>query len=253
MAYAAMPDREGGAHLHRSKAPKPRDPRRELEFRRARRHSALVRALKALLPLVAAGVLSLYAAPFLLKKSIDNGRGTASVRGIELEKGALKMLEPHIKGVNDRGEPYDFTADSAKQAAKEPDVMYLDVVRGKMTSLDGKITTLTAPDGVRNSKTDEMIFNNGALVTRDDGLSATFQTATTFMKSQTVVSKTPVVVRQNESTIHAEAMTLWWGESRAVFEGNVRTHIDRQPVTAPAAAGTAQRVEPRPIDPARAQ
>jgi len=29
-------------------------------------------------------------------------------------------------------------------------------------------------------------------------------------------------------------MTLYWGESRAIFEGNVRTHIDRQPETAAA-------------------
>ena len=82
MAYAAMPDREGGARLHRSKAPRPRDVRRELEFRRARRHSGLVCALKAMLPLTAAAILSLYALPSFLKKSIDHGRGTATVRSI---------------------------------------------------------------------------------------------------------------------------------------------------------------------------
>jgi lipopolysaccharide export system protein LptC len=231
----------------------PRDPRRELEFRRARRHSALVRTLKVLLPFMALGVLSLYALPFLLKKSVDNGRGTASVRGIALEAGALKMIEMHVKGVSERGEPYDFTSATATQAAKDASVMYLDVVRGKMSSLDGKVTTLTAPDGIHNSKTDEMILNNGALVTRDDGFSATFQTATAFMKTQTVASKTPVVVRQNESTIHAEAMTLWWGENRVVFEGNVRTHIEQQQVTPPPGGAAAQGLETRPVDPARGQ
>ncbi|MGO9174159.1 MAG: LPS export ABC transporter periplasmic protein LptC [Rhodomicrobium sp.] len=227
MAYAAMPDREGGALLRGSK-PRPRDARREREFRRARRHSAMVRVLKVTLPLLAAAILSLYVLPSLLKKSIDHGRGTASVRAITVEAGALKMIEPHIKGVNERGEAYDYTADTATQAAKDADIMYLEVVRGKMTSLDGRVSTLTAPNGVHNNKADEMTFNNGVVVTRDGGMSAEFQTATAYMKQQMVISKTPVVVRLHESTIHAETMTLYWGESRAIFEGNVRTHIERQ-------------------------
>ena len=60
-------------------------------------------------------------------------------------------------------------------------------------------------------------------------MSASLKTATAYMKSQTMISNTPVVVRLHESTIHAENMTLYWGESRAVFEGNVRTHIEREP------------------------
>jgi len=233
MAYAAVPDR-GNSAIARGSKTRPADARRELEFRRARRHSATVRVLKLTLPLMAAGILSLYALPSLLKKSIDHGRGTASVRGVALEAGTLKMIEPHVKGVNERGEAYDFTADSATQAAKDADVMYLDAVRGKMTGLDGKVSTLKAPNGVHNNKAEEMTFNNGAVVTRDAGMSAVFQTATAFMKTQTLISRTPVVVRLHESTIHAESMTLHWGESHAIFEGNVRTHIERQPAAEPA-------------------
>ncbi len=227
MAYAAMPDREGSALLRGSKA-RPRDVRREREFRRARRHSVTVRVLKITFPLLAAGILSLYALPSLLKKSIDHGRGTASVRAITVQAGSLKMIEPHVKGVNERGEAYDFIADTATQAAKVADVMYLEVVRGKMTSLDGRVSALTAPNGIHNNKTDEMTFNNGAEVTRDGGMSATFQTATDYIKQQMVVSKSPVVVLIHEITIHADNMTLYWSESRAIFEGNVRTHIERQ-------------------------
>jgi lipopolysaccharide export system protein LptC len=225
MAYAASPDRDSA--FLRSPANEP-DVRREIEFRRARRHSVRVRTLKIALPLLAAGILSLYALPSLLKKTIDNGRGTATVRAITLEAGSLKMIEPHVKGVNERGEAYDFLADSATQAAKDANVMYLDVVRGKMTGLDGKISTLTAPNGVHDNKAEVLTFNNGAVVTRDEGMSATFQTATAYMKQQMMVSKTPVTVRLHESTINADNMSLWWSDQRAVFEGKVRTHIERQ-------------------------
>ena len=53
------------------------------------------------------------------------------------------------------------------------------------------------------------------------------------MKQQTLVSKTPVIVHLHESTINADTMTLHWGDQYAVFEGNVHTHIERQPVQAP--------------------
>jgi lipopolysaccharide export system protein LptC len=225
MAYAVTPD--GNGAFLRSHADE-RDIRREIEFRRARRHSGRVRALRIALPLLAAAILSLYALPSLLKKTIDNGRGTATVRAITVEAGSLKMIEPHVKGVNERGEAYDFLADTATQAAKDADVMYLEVVRGKMIGLDGKISTLTAPNGVHDNKAEQITFNNGAFVTRDEGLSATFQTATAYMKLQMVISKTPVIVRLHESTINADNMTLWWSDQRAVFEGKVRTHIERQ-------------------------
>ncbi len=207
---------------------------REREFRRASRHSVRVRMLKILLPLLAAGILSLYALPSLLRVSIDKGRGTASVRAITLEAGSLKMLEPVVKGVNDKNDAYEFVADSATQASRDADVMFLDRIRGRMAGHDGKITTLTAPNGIHNNKADEMTFNNGAVVKREPDMTATFQTATVYMKKQTVISKTPVIVRLHESTIHAETMTLFWGDQRAIFEGNVRTHIERE--ATPAAA-----------------
>jgi len=201
---------------------------RDREFRLARRHSRRVRVLKVVLPLVAMGILSLYALPAFLSVSIDGGRGKASVARIELEKGALKMIDPHVQGVTDKNEVYDFTADSATQASVKADEMYLVNVRGHMKGQDGKVTTLAAPDGIHNAKADQITFNNGAIIKREPGLVAEFEKVVALMKEQKAVSNTPVVVRLHESTIHADSMTLRWGEQFAVFEGNVRTHIERQ-------------------------
>jgi lipopolysaccharide export system protein LptC len=230
MAIAAM-----GNHSERKQGLVLDD--RSLEFRRARRHSVLVRILKAVLPLMAAGILSLYVIPSFLSHSIDEGRGRASVKAITIEAGALKMLQPRVKGVNERQEAYDIVADSATQAARNADVMYLEKIRGKLTGQDGKITTLTAPDGIHNNKTEEMRFEHGAVVNREPGMVATFKTGTAYMKQQLLISKTPVTVRLHESTIEADGMTLYWGEQRAVFEGNVRTHVERQPVQGASSSG----------------
>jgi lipopolysaccharide export system protein LptC len=219
---------------------------RAIEFRRAMRHSALVKALKAFLPLLAAGIMSLYALPSLLSVPVDKGRGTATVRAVALEAGSLKMLEPRVRGVNDRNEAYEIVADSATQASRTAETMVLENIRGRIGSHDGAVTTMTAPDGVHNSKAEEMTFNNGVVVKREPDFSATFKTATAYMKKQTLISHTPVVVRLHESTIEADGMTLFWSEQRAIFEGNVRTHIE------PQASEAGARKEPAPrllVDP----
>ncbi len=228
MAFATTPAGRSPPN-QRSREARGGGPDRPREFRIAKRHSVRVQALKMLLPAMAAGIFSLYLLPSFFRVSIDKGRGTASVRTVTLEAGSLKMLDPHVKGVNERNEPYDFVADSATQASKGADEMYLENVRGHMTGQDGKITTLTAPNGLHNNKTDQMTFNNGVVVKREADMTATFQTAVAFTKQQTVISKTPVIVRLHESTIYADGMTMYWGEQRAIFEGNVRTHLERRP------------------------
>ncbi len=229
MAIATTPVGEGRA-LARRRNPARRDlsADRAREFRRAKRHSVLVQALKVILPAMAAALVSLYALPSLLKVKVDNGRATASVRSITLEAGSLKMIDPRVAGVNDKNDAYEFVADSATQASRTAEVMYLENVRGRVTGQDGAVTTLTAPDGIHDAKADKMTFNNGVVVKREPDYAATFQTATAFMKQQMVVSQTPVEVRLHESTIVADNMTLFWGEQRVVFEGRVRTHIERQ-------------------------
>jgi lipopolysaccharide export system protein LptC len=233
MAYAATPDRGSTALVRRaSSAQADEDAHRSREFQRARRHSGRVRILKGLLPAIALAILSLYILPAFLTTSIDNGRGTASVKAITVEAGSLKMIEPHVRGVNEQQDAYDFTADTATQASKNASVMFLDKVRGKMTSPDGKVTTLTAPNAIHDNKAYTMTFENGAVVVREPGMKATFRTATAFMKEQRVEAKTPVIVQLYESTINADTMVLKWSEQRTIFEGNVKTHIERQPETA---------------------
>jgi lipopolysaccharide export system protein LptC len=202
---------------------------RSLEFRRARRHSVLVRLLKIALPLLSFGIVSFYFAPSLLTIRIDGGQGEASVKSVTLEAGALKMMNPRLRGVNGRQGTYDVAAAYATQEAKAPDLMNLNTVNGKLVAQDGSVTQVAAPDGVYDNKLEEMTFNNGLHVVRDGGnMEAKLQTATVYMKSQQMVSKTPVSIRMDESTIDAQSMTLFMDEGRAVFEGAVKVHLKRQ-------------------------
>jgi lipopolysaccharide export system protein LptC len=201
---------------------------RSAEFRRAKRHSRLVAALKILLPLSAAGILSLYVLPSLLRVSVDGGRGTATVEAVSLEAGALKMVNPRVTGVHDKQGEYDLRASSATQQAANPDVLFLDAINGKMTNATGEITTIIAPAAEYNNRAEEMIFTDGVTLTRTPAMSAVFETAKVYIKEQRIVSETPVEVRLHDSTIRADRLTLYTADARAIFEGRVRVHLARQ-------------------------
>lgn len=200
---------------------------RSLEFRRARRHSQLVRVLKVLLPLASIGVISLYLLPAFLTVRIDDGAGQASVESISLEAGALKMVNPRVTGVHDKQGEYDLRADSATQEASNPELLYLDKIEGRMTSPEGAVTTITAPGGRYDSKAEVMTFDRGIEILRSPGLRAKFQSATMHIREQRVVSETPVEVQLHDSSIRADRLTLFTAEGRAVFEGRVKAHLER--------------------------
>lgn len=216
---------------------------RSAEFRRAKRHSQVVRLLKVLFPLTCVGIISLYAVPALLTVSIDNGNGQASVETISLEAGALKMVNPRVKGVHDKQGEYDVQAASATQQASNPDILHLETINGVMTSSDGQVTTLTAPGAIFNSKIEEMKFERGLDIVRGPGMSAKFQTATVYIPEQRVVSNTPVIVKLHDSTISAQKLTLYTAEARAIFEGAVKVHLQRQPQ---GKVSNSRRIDPAP-------
>jgi lipopolysaccharide export system protein LptC len=212
---------------------------RSAEFRRARRHSTVVRLLKVMLPLASLGILSLYLLPAFLTMRIDGGKGQASVEAITLEQGALKMVNPRVKGVNDKQGAYDVHADSATQEASNPDILHLDKVDGTLTNKQGQVTVLTAPGSVYNSKIEEMTFDRGLLISRKaTGMEAKFKTAIVYVKEQKAISNDPVEVRMDDSTIFSDRLTLYTGDAKAIFEGNVRAHLQRRtPAKAAPSAG----------------
>ncbi len=217
---------------------------RAAEFRRAKRHSTLVRVLKVALPLASAGIVSLYVLPAALTVSIDGGKGQASVESVSLEAGALKMVNPRVTGVHDKQGEYDVRAKSATQEASNPDILYLDTIDGRMTGPGGQETILTAPGAIYNNKIEEMTFDRGLRIVRAPGMSATFATATVHIPEQRVVSNTPVQVELHESTIRSDRLTLFTAEAKAIFEGRVKVRLARR-------SGDAASVS-QSVDPARA-
>lgn len=196
-------------------------------FRAAKRHSVRVRMLRLLLPVVAVCATGLYFLPSAY--SIKTKEGEASIESMQVTSGGLKMVNPRMKGVNEKFGVYNISADHATQQAKNPELMNLTSISAEITSKTGEITVLTAPTGIYHSKQEELTFDNGVVIGGAAGISGTLKTATAFMQAHKLISNDPVDLAYNGTTIKAQTMTLYSGEGRAVFEGNVRVHLERKP------------------------
>jgi hypothetical protein len=60
-------------------------------------------------------------------------------------------------------------------------------------------------------------------------MSGKLKTATAFFQNHVLISSDPVELSFHDSTIRAQSMTLYTNESRVVFTGDVRVHLERAP------------------------
>ncbi len=204
----------------------PRASDRAKEFRNAKRHSAIVAALRYFLPGLALAIGGLYFIPSKLTVDLDEG-GQASIDSIEISDGGLKMVNPRINGVHEKHGAYDIRADNATQQIRNPDLITLNDISARLTSNANQSTILTAPMGIFHSKKEELTFTNGVVIGGDAGFSGKLNTATAFLQSSKLISADPVEFSFHESTIKAQRMTLYSSENRVVFEGGVKVHLQR--------------------------
>jgi lipopolysaccharide export system protein LptC len=195
-------------------------------IRSAKRHSALVKLMRWLFPVLSVCVTALYFLP--MQYSVPVPGGTATIEDYEISDGGLKMVNPRIKGVHEKYGVYDIRADHALQQATNPELMNLNVINADVVAPNGQRTVLTAPSGIFHSKKEELTFDNGVVINGDSGMSGRLKTATAFMKDNLLVSKDPVDLAFHNSTIKAQSMTYYSNEGRAVFEGSVKVHLERK-------------------------
>ena len=99
-------------------------------FRKAARHSRLVALLRKGLPVFALLVLASY---FITSKlSVSVGDMTASIDGIEVSDGNLRMTNPKLEGADKKNGKYSIGAEYADQDMKAPHRIKLHAMRAEL-------------------------------------------------------------------------------------------------------------------------
>ena len=201
---------------------------------RARSHSRMVSILKVALPVAAVGLVGLY----FISPSIEVTIGdmNASVQGVAIEKGNLRMVNPKLEGANDKQGNYVVTAAYAEQAVANPDTIHLTELQAETNNAQKEWSRLTSPKGVFETKTEKLELIGDIRVAQSNGMKARLTRAKVDMKGQMVTSDEPVRVDFPAGKLDSKTMRLDMDAKEAAFRGDVRVRMEQQKSQTPVAA-----------------
>jgi lipopolysaccharide export system protein LptC len=217
MAYEANLVGEGRHPTVRSAA------ERERAFLSAERHSRIVHILRRALPVVAILVLAAYFVS--TRMSVTVGDLTASIDGMEIADGNLRMLNPTLKGADKKNGDYVIKAEYADQEVKNPNLIKLHAITADVSNPSGGWSKMKAVRGKFDSKTERLLMKDRITIETSAGVTGELSYATLDMATQTLRSHNPVSFKLTNGTVRANALTLRSRENTLLFRGKVAVHL----------------------------
>jgi lipopolysaccharide export system protein LptC len=192
-------------------------------FRRAERHSRLIRFLRIGIPVGIVGAVGLivvaaYFNPFKppANASVDPGKLVVSGSKIAMEF-------PRLTGFTNDSLPYELTARLASQDLVNPGVIELTDLRAQLQTKDNDTVEITARKGLYNIKTDLLQLSGNILVQSPTGYEARLHEATIDIKKGTIVSDHRVETRFPSGTLGANRLDVAENGAVVLFSQGVET------------------------------
>ena len=199
------------------------DRARALAFRRARRHSLLVRTLRLALPIGSVAIVAYYA--LTLGVSWKLGPGRLNVGDVQLTADDLTMKNPSYFGLTKEGGRYEVRAKKAiLEFNKDAPIKLIDV-DGDLMQVNGVVTNLKAKHGLLDNAKSELELFDGIEIEASNGLKARLSRAKVFNKEHLVVSKHPVEVEMPTGRVRGATMTMRTDTKETTFVGDVDVHL----------------------------
>jgi lipopolysaccharide export system protein LptC len=192
-------------------------------FRNARRHSRTVYWLRRALPVLAGLVLAAYFVSTRLNVPI--GDFTASIDGMQVADGSLRMLNPTLSGADKKNGKYVVKAEYADQDITSPNVIKLHAITADISDPAGGWSKMQAVRGVFDSKTERLLMKDRITIVNSSGIKGELKYATLDMATQTLRSHNPVFFELTGGTVRANAMTLRSKENTLIFRGGVAVQL----------------------------
>ncbi|MGB6348273.1 MAG: LPS export ABC transporter periplasmic protein LptC [Methyloceanibacter sp.] len=223
----------------------------ERAFLSATNHSRMVVILRKSLPVLA---LVIFAAYFISSRmNVTVGGVTASVSGIEVTDGKLRMVNPTLKGVDKKKGAYVVSADYADQDMKNPKLVNLHAIKAELTTEQKGWSRMQATRGLFDTEKERLVMQDDIRLNTSSGITGKLTHASLDMKNQILRSHQPVAFDLPSGTVRANALTLRSADNTLLFRGKVRVHIKKEAKDKPVAGtpGAAAVQIKAPAEPAR--
>lgn len=193
-------------------------------FAHAGRHSRIVRTLRRVLPIVAIVVVAAY---FISSSmSVEVGGVTASISGVHVRNGILRMTNPKLRGVDKKNGAYVISAAYADQDVKTPKIIQLHTIKAILNSASGGWSKVDAVRGTYNAETQELVLRDSIKLATSSGVTGTLTYATVDMKNQLLHSPVPVFFRMQNGTVRSDELTMRAALHELEFKGHVKVHLE---------------------------
>lgn len=159
-------------------------------FRKARRHTQLVKFLRVALPGAGVLICAVYAAALIGANGISSGLPEVPIPRITPQD--LSMQNPNYDGVTEDGGTYRVAAARARQNFDRIDEIELEGITGDLVAKDKSATKLTAVRGLFNHKQNVLDLKEKIEIRADNGFSADLTSATVRTREGRINSDEPV-------------------------------------------------------------
>jgi len=178
--------------------------------------------------------------------SVTVGDLTASIDGMEIADGNLRMLNPTLKGADKKNGNYIVRAEYADQDMASPNLIKLHAITADVSNPSGGWSKMQAVRGKFDSKIERLIMKDRITISTSAGVTGELSYATLDMTTQTLRSHNPVSFKLTNGTVRANALTLRSKENTLVFRGKVAVHLEgKKPKKAATDGGISQTMEPQ--------
>lgn len=191
----------------------------EQAFRRARRHSRAVRALKVLLPGLAILIALAFTAYSYL---LTPGQISIDILGTSYRDGKLTMANPKLDGFTKENRPYSMRAARAVQDVSNTSIFELDDIQAKLPLSDENWANVVTAKGIYDKDKNTLTIPTPMTVTTTDGMVAKLNSAFVNIGAGELKTSDPVDITLHGSHITADRMTVEDRGKVLVFDEKVR-------------------------------
>lgn len=188
--------------------------------------SRLVKRLRLILP--GLGLALVAAFLFNTRSNKPDDAFLDDFKDVSASADELRMANPRFAGVDDKGRPFEITAQSALQTPNDRNFVELDQPRAVQGDGDA-VSVVTADKGLYQSETNILDLEENVTLSHEIGADTYVlrtPSAQVTIKDEVVTSDAGVGGESNDGgALRADRMKAYNGEGRVVFEGNVRMRI----------------------------
>jgi lipopolysaccharide export system protein LptC len=182
-------------------------------------------------------VLYLLAAIFNPFSALSN---LPSIAKMVISGTRITMDAPRLAGYTRDGRSYELTAAAAAQDLKKPQFIELKGIRAKVEMRDGNVVTVTADNGIYDTKAETVILRDNILVNTSNGTEARLSEAAMDMRKGHVLTDKPVEILLPNGRLDAQQMEVTEAGAVTHFRGGVSMVLRPEDAAQPA-----NRTEPR--------